>query len=1118
MTINTQTDFRQLPLDSQSFVWQAGEIFRLPSGEQFRIEQPLKSTVFLAVDLVAINKNAIASTELDRGRQAILRKEPRCIIKLAADDEFMLMSDADKAIAAARLAKEQFLLEKLQGPRVPQLLEAWDSNCLLNPEFNVRRPSPPFLILEYVDGKTLRELVSSDDLTQRAAQIAEVWQLLMNAVAALEQTGVLHRDLNPDNMRVRSQQLVLFDFGCASCEEFTSFEKAQTPFNAPEVRRGGQSQSSDHYSLAALSYWLFTGNEPDQLQRSTLADVFQPFAQFWQQAMANEPAERYGSLAQLDTAFKQALTDFIRELNPVAEALARQQQLRAQHTEFNAEVAALGAQITELGQQLSELSSDVPAGEQDSWVEFKESVQRIAEAWHQVEAHQRQLQQQLSEFAAVFKTQFTGPHADAIAKEWLLERQQDPFWPELIGALAKQLNMVCQEPLLYQLETQLSLPDLQPAEQLLVSCNQLLADLTASVQGVQLGALQKTTLANITREVAQHQLRFDELAASLQEATPSLKNLADVIRLKSRRQQLWQQQQRLVSTLTDIESSLKQLDLHVQPDSPPIYPAQRANWSLRVGAVAVLAALGYVAWPTIQNAMQPTRAELVSALVRSEASEVQLIANKPWPAGEYQFTVGTTSCELRGIAEQTLTFGCLVNESGNLTYRLENSEGALQQGMLKVSAQSHLLNLSVTPANATVELNQQPVKTGARLAEGEYQVSVTAEGYQPLTKTIQFTGQPLQLSLDPLTASFTVQSETPNLQLQLKGAKSSKSFKVGESINLPLGDYELTASAKEFQSQTQKISLNNNQTLTIALEANKTPFIHGWNSELVKALQLRAANAVGKPITFQEPLLNGKGFGPKMVIIPAGSFFIGCGEKGTECVLDYEQSVKRKVAHGKHFAVSQYEITFDDWELCVSQNGCRSNKAPEHKGWGKGRRPVINVSWKDAKEYVAWLSKATGKTFRLISESEWEYAARAGTTLRFAQFGRCIDSTKANYNGNWDYHSELDGDANVSACPQGKAGGGLEQTREVGQYPANPFGLYDMLGNVDELTADCHSYNGLSAIPSDGSAFSSDNCAFIVTRGNSYGTLPMVSSVSFRSYVSFEQRDDYTGFRIAQNL
>ena len=556
----------------------------MPRGEHFRIEKELKSTAFLAVDLQALNKNVIAEREQQQGRHA-MAVAYHCVVKLASAD-FIECAGPEQQAIIARFNHEIASLKKLQGPWAPQLLDMWDANCVVTPSLDYRRPSPPFLLLEYVDGKKLTELVQSKDLALRAQELAALWQQLVAAVTALESPNILHRDLHPDNLRLRKSdgQLVLFDFGSASSPDFTNDSKASTPFNAPEVRQGRQSTSSDYYSLATLTYWLLTRNEPDQFHRVPVADVFQPLAKFWQQAMASEPADRYGSLAQLDAAFKQALADFIRELNPVAEALARQQQLRLQHTEFNAEVAALGGQIAELGQQLSELLSDAPVGEQDSWVVFKESVQRIAEAWQQVKAHQQQLQLQLSDFASELTTQFTGLHADVIAKQWLLARQQDPLWLELIGELAAQLNTVCEEPLLYQLENQLCLPDVQAAQQLLSSCNQLLANVTASVQGLQLSALQKTTLANIQREVSQHQLRFDELAAALNEAAPSLKSLADITRLKNRRQQLWQQQQRLVSTLADVESSLQQLDLHTQPDSPPGSAAASANWPLRIGA------------------------------------------------------------------------------------------------------------------------------------------------------------------------------------------------------------------------------------------------------------------------------------------------------------------------------------------------------------------------------------------------------------------------------------------------------------------------------------------------------------------------------------------------------
>ncbi|ALZ76697.1 SUMF1/EgtB/PvdO family nonheme iron enzyme [Rheinheimera sp. F8] len=907
MTINTQTDFRQLPLDSQSFVWQAGEIFRLPSGEQFRIEQPLKATVFLAVDLVAINKNAIASTELDRGRQAILRKEPRCIIKLAAADEFMLMSDADKAIAAARLAKEQFLLEKLQGPRVPQLLEAWDSNCLLNPEFNVRRPSPPFLILEYVDGQSLRELVSSDDLTHRAAQLAKVWQLLQDAVAALEQAGVLHRDLNPDNMRVRSQQLVLFDFGCASCEEFTSLEKAQTPFNAPEVRRGSQSQSSDHYSLAALSYWLFTGNEPDQLQRSALADVFQPLAKFWQQAMASELAERYGSLSQLDAAFKQALADFIRELNPVTEALARQQQLRLQHTELCQQSSALGLQLSAIGEQITALAAPLP----DDWVDFKHSMRCLADSWQQLIAAQQQLGQQLHRFQAELDVELTDNDS---AKAWLQARQQDPAWQNLLDELKKQLQALLSEEQLYQLEQQLGLPELQPCQLVMAQCQQRLDALKAQAAARQLSGLENTTLAALEQQMQLHQHLYDELSEALNEAAGALAQLADVLRLKNKRLQLYKKQQHLAQGLAGFLLQLQQVDFKEKVQATSVVQTSTPNWPFRLTAIAVLAGAGYFVWPELQS----------------------------------------------GIPEQQV-----------------EPVGSAQQNQMSQQA------------------------------------------------------------------------------------------------------------------------------------ATEVPFIHGWSAEQVKALQQQAAKAVGMSVFFQEPLLNGQGLGPKMVVVPAGSFLMGCSEGDIECV-DDEKPGKHKVTHAKQFAVSQHEITFDDWALCVSQGGCQSNTRPAFLFGFRaepGQEPVINVSWHDAKEYVGWLSKATSRRYRLLTESEWEYTARAGSSERFAQFGNCIDTQQANYDSSYE----------VGSCLQSKTRQYLAKTQPVGQYPANNFGISDALGNVSEWTADCYQ-SSLTAIPTNGMAVGSGNCQVPVLRGGSWYNNPKNLRVSDRDNYTPGYRSITVGFRLARDI
>jgi formylglycine-generating enzyme required for sulfatase activity/serine/threonine protein kinase len=1189
---NKYQDFRQSDIDSLAVIWQKNERLLLPTGAAFLISEVLQQTVYEVSDQQIADTNQFAKGERDEGRAALSMQDERRIIKIAAGPHYTELSADLQRQAQQSFRQESDLLESLYlaGVNVPRVFNVLDADALLSADqTNKRRPCPPLIVMEFIAGSKITDVVSASALKDRAQQLQQLWPALISAVESLEQQEVRHRDLKPDNMLWRQQKIVLLDFEKASSKTFTNSQKAHTPFSAPEVRQGGESASSDHYSLAAIAFKLLTKQDPDLHNRTHLPEVFAPMAAFWQQALAENPDERFASLPALDAAFQHALVLFLKALNPTQEAQALKQLLteRLQQSEQTLalqqqQVSTLSAQTTALSQWLAEKqpqhSAELAAFELQ-WLQYRHQVAALPPALAILQQQVDQLRQALAQALP----------DDDTARQWLAARAQDPDVTAALAQLSTDFAH-CIAPMLYQALTEpLTLPDFMPLQTQLALCSQQQQTLVKQLANDQTAtSLFSHTLDALAKqaELYQHQLeRLQQLAAEAWR----LQSVDDLKQYLEQQLRIWQQWRQLQNDINRLYSELA-AERFVLPKNTPAVPS--TNWPLRLGAVTVLAALGYVAWPTIQSGMQPARAELVSALVRSEVSEVQLIANKPWAAGGYQFSVGTTNCEPRGIVEQTLTFGCLVNESGNLSYQLENSEGLLQQGMLKVSAQSHLLNLNVTPANATVALNQQPVKTGARLAEGEYQLSVKAEGYQPLTKTIQFTGQPLQLSLEPLTASLKVQSETPDVQLQLKGKNSSQRLNAGESISLPLGDYELTASAAHFQSQTQKVSLTSNQQLSINLEpmrysvnlnltpANATvfvddvkatlplqllageyqlrveaagyqpysevlsvdnnsrktlslnaipkpaapalattrvatkpaaaptevPFIHGRSDEQVKTLQQQAAKAVGKPVFFQQPLLNGQGLSPKMAVIPAGSFWMGCSEGDTACSND-EKPGKHKVTHAKHFAVSQHEITFDDWALCVSQGGCQSNKTPDHEGWRTGKRPVIKVSWNDANDYVRWLSQATGQRFRLLSESEWEYVARAGSTARFGQFGACIDTSQANYDGNYD----------VDGCPQSKTGTYVSKTQVVGSYPANSWGLFETLGNVWEWTQDCYQ-DSLKAIPSNGTAFGNGNCERAVLRGGSWYFEPRALRVSYRYGYTPVDRFHFVGIRVAQDL
>jgi len=222
---------------------------------------------------------------------------------------------------------------------------------------------------------------------------------------------------------------------------------------------------------------------------------------------------------------------------------------------------------------------------------------------------------------------------------------------------------------------------------------------------------------------------------------------------------------------------------------------------------------------------------------------------------------------------------------------------------------------------------------------------------------------------------------------------------------------------------------------------------------------------------------------PEMVVIVGGWF-----EMGDVSNTGWDQELPVHTVIVSPFAAGKFEVTFAEWDACVDDHGC-SHK-PDDEGWGRGNQPVINVSWSDAQEYVSWLSQRTGKPYRLLSEAEWEYAARGGAGTEY-WWGDESDASLANF---------------ASEAP-----------KVVGGYRANPFGLHDMHGNVEEWTEDCpHSYDGAT---SDGSAWVTGKCLGRVIRGGSWlgrDGAEMRSSARSRSDPS--ARYMTLGFRLARAL
>ena len=252
---------------------------------------------------------------------------------------------------------------------------------------------------------------------------------------------------------------------------------------------------------------------------------------------------------------------------------------------------------------------------------------------------------------------------------------------------------------------------------------------------------------------------------------------------------------------------------------------------------------------------------------------------------------------------------------------------------------------------------------------------------------------------------------------------------------------------------------------------------------------------------FSDALKSG-GRGPEMVVILAGRFVMGCDAEGC----DARSRPVHEVRIGRPFALGRYEVTFAEWDACVADGGCGDYR-PDDWGWGRGSRPVIWVSWEDARSYVHWLSRETGERYRLPSEAEWEYAARAGTTSAYHFGGLSFEICR------YDNIIDQDWGGREHWCSDGFG----QQTAPVGSYAPNAFGLHDVHGNVSEFVEDCwnQSYEGA---PIDGRAWLTGDCKSRVGRGGAYNSLPTRHG-RFRFVLNSSQRTYVArGFRVARTL
>ncbi len=223
------------------------------------------------------------------------------------------------------------------------------------------------------------------------------------------------------------------------------------------------------------------------------------------------------------------------------------------------------------------------------------------------------------------------------------------------------------------------------------------------------------------------------------------------------------------------------------------------------------------------------------------------------------------------------------------------------------------------------------------------------------------------------------------------------------------------------------------------------------------------------------------------MVIPAGTFTMGspASEEGRFP----NEGPQRQVTVRATLAVGRFELTFSEWDACVAAGGC--SHRPDDQGWGRGNRPVINVNWDDAQAYVRWLSRRTGRTYRLLTEAEWEYAARAGTVTAYS-FGATISPSQVNFGGN------------------------PGRTQPVGSHAANRFGLHDMHGNVWEWVQDCYVASYPPGSGDASVAVTTGGCSVRVLRGGSWGSSPQVLRAANRFRYTAGFRNFIYGFRLVR--
>lgn len=409
------------------------------------------------------------------------------------------------------------------------------------------------------------------------------------------------------------------------------------------------------------------------------------------------------------------------------------------------------------------------------------------------------------------------------------------------------------------------------------------------------------------------------------------------------------------------------------------------------------------------------------------------------PAGPVTLTLGAP-----GHVSAEVPVEVPKDASASVTFSLDRAFGTLT------------LVLSPTDADVALLDDESAYSPGVRLPEGPQRIAVSRTGWRTVERTVDVVGATRhEIALEAEWHPFTVTTNPPGALVTFVDGDEAYS----PGVRLPPGEYELQATLLGYAPWVGTV------------RHTAAPTVHAVSLEFVSA-------------EYADPLRSGDD-GPAMTVIPAGTFRMGC-VSGNACE-ETEQPV-RAVTIATPYSMSKHEVSFEDFDRFARATG---RERPDDSGWGRGRRPVIGVSWVDANDYASWLSVETGRRYRLPTEAEWEYAARAGGDTAYG-WGEALAS----------------GEANCSGC-----GRGLDRTVPTGSFRANAWGLHDMHGNVWEWVEDCWNPNYAGA-PVDGSTWAQGDCARRVLRGGSWFNPPAMARSAARLSGDATVRGNIAGFRV----